>query len=247
MEGYGMGMKYSREELINNIYELCSGLGMALPQGYPEGMSNEDMERFLGVYDEKLSNALDKESECVCYFISKYEMPICNHVSCVTDDNVGFTMGIMKDGTPFEAEIFTYEKDRVKNVDIGVMLPVLHGTSTCEEDEEDDDETVTEYRYSETAINNGIMYIGMVEEYEEDNLDIIQYYVRYLVENGIIKFYTNYENGYVYYYTDQRGNMFAYVVINIMVDDNVVAYTMLDFNDFPIRKSKKNRNFKVVK
>lgn len=231
-----------REELIDNIYELCAGLNMTTPEGFPDDMSDEDMEKWLGVWDEFDPFEYLPEEEPMTYITSNYETPICNHVQGLTHENIGYTSGILIDGIPFEAELYEYETEKGKNVDIGVMLPLLNERIISHKD----NSNVTEFAYEITAKENGILPIGMLDNgYEEDD-DIIHWYVNLINENKLINFTSCWWNGSVRYLTDVRGTKLAYVVISITVQDEEHAQSNLIFKNFPIRKNNPY-NFKVVK
>jgi hypothetical protein len=67
------------------------------------------------------------------------------------------------------------------------------------------------YRIAEEEIKDfSVLTIGMVGHGQEQNENIIRYYVEFLERNGIIRFIGNIQNGSVFYYTDVNGNKFAH-------------------------------------
>lgn len=68
------------------------------------------------------------------------------------------------------------------------------------------------YRIAEVEIKDfSVLTIGMTGQGQEQNENIIRYYVEFLERNGIIRFIGNIQNGSGFYYTDVNGNKFAQV------------------------------------
>ncbi len=235
----------TREQLINDINFLCEALNMTTPDGFPESMTDEDMIKWLGVWDE--FNPLpddDDDYNPDCYILTDYETPVCNHTIGLTKENFGYAAGILIDGVPFEAETFEYETKQGRNIDIGIVLPRLNPVIGDKSKPEEDN--LVGFEYEIDAMYNGVLIQGMIDDGMEEDDDIIHWYVDYIEQNELIHFTSNLWNGSVRYCVDSRGNVLAYVTVSMSINSEAHAYTNLKLNDFPIRK-KKAHNLIVVK
>lgn len=237
----------TRQQLIDDILWLCNALNMTTPAGFPERMSDEDMIKWLGVWDEFDPLADDEDEENPnCYILSDYETPVCNHTIGLTKENFGYAAGVLIDGVPFEAETYEYETKQGRNIDIGIILPVLNAINTSEEKDTIEADNVVGFTYEVQAMYNGVLNLGMADDGEELDDDIIHAYVEYIEQNELVHFVSDTWNGSVRYCTDSRGSNLAYVTICLSINGKAHAYTNLKLNDFPVRK-KSVHNLTLVK
>lgn len=199
------------------------------------------------------SEVSQKEGSCLDfepYFIlASKPMPICNHTECVNKDNIGYCQGLLEDGTPFEAELYKAGDEE----GLVVIMPRLflqekpveeflennaHGENNIKESK------VAYLTGQKEYTDNSILWIGMVFNNMEEDLEIIKSYVGCLKDYGIIRYLGPMENCAVFYCTDIAGN--DLVKLNITLKDATenIAETSLRFT--PFRESKKDL-FKIIK
>lgn len=149
-----------------------------------------------------------------------------NHTKDVGNENIGWTRGVMDDGVPFEAEMWLMNDELV----VSIMMPEMFtdSRSTCDLEEDDFGEESIQ-RCQESSI----LKIGMVDRGFVTDIVVVQLYVEYLVNNGIIHFLNKYENGAVHLLTDKEKNNIAGVIITLNSHGEVWAETSLIFQNFP--------------
>jgi len=64
-------------------------------------LTNEEIERFMQAVREDNTHSINKSGNKKL----KYEFPVCNHTKDLSEENIGYTIGVTSDGVPFEAEI----------------------------------------------------------------------------------------------------------------------------------------------
>lgn len=84
-----------------------------------------------------------------------------------------------------------------------------------------------DYKY-----RNSVLCIGMTDDGEEENFEVIQGYSMYLEENGVLRFTACGRNGSILYATDIAGGRLAVIHTYLGSDDNVIAETDLEFNSY---------------
>lgn len=161
------------------------------------------------------------------YFEIKYYMPCCNHTEGITKHNIGYSVGVTYDGIPFEAELF----EDGDTVTMSVIMPSIFDSNPIGKIKLKKASNIIGFRNECPAMDYSVLDIGMVDEGEEDELDVIQQYVDFLTENGIVSFSSNMQNGSVFYRVDVRGNDLTKVEITMSEPDEFWAYTDLDFNN----------------
>lgn len=161
------------------------------------------------------------------YIELKYDMPCCNHTDGVSKHNIGYSVGVTGDGVPFEAELF----EDGETVTMSVILPSIFDSNPVGDIKNKMDSNIIGFRNECLAEDFSVLDIGMVDEGEEDELDVVQQYVDYLIDNSIVSFACNMQNGSVLYRVDVRGNDLTKVVITMSEPDEMWAYTDLDFNN----------------
>lgn len=183
-----------------------------------------------------------------------YEMvlpePVCNHTVEIADENIGYTRGVLCDGIPFEAELWT---DRTE-INMSVYWTVT-GNFRCNGEVINDKKSISgqdyvinkiiAYKYEKECYLNSALIIGMVDYGFSDNQEEIENCVQYLENMGIIVFTTDMRNGAVQYLTDCEGNNIIGVIICLENEIGKQAKTNLHFRDFPNRL--KTAKFRIVK
>lgn len=167
-------------------------------------------------------------------------LPICNHVEFVSKDNLGYVQGILKNGVPFEAELWKNET----SVNLSVVLPKQFDVSDKKSKPLKKDNLMGFHNQVED-IHNGVLTIGMVDGGINTELSVTMQYVDYLKDNGLVEFVGGMENGSVFYVTDVEGKDLAYVTVTLSEQDNVFAKTLLHFIEFP--NQPKKRTLSIVK
>ena len=188
----------------------------------------DDLIGFINGVDDKMG-----------YYEAKYDFPLCNHREELSKKNIGYSIGITEGGVPFEAEIFEHEDEMT----LSVIIPSIFDSNPVDLPEMEES-NILYFRDSFPTHDYGILDIGMVDDGEEDELDVTQKNVDFLVDNGIITFASNYWNGTVEYRVDELGNDLTKILITLKKGDEFWAYTDLDFRPFNLfRKNYKVFNF----
>lgn len=159
------------------------------------------------------------------YLEAESRFPLCNHTVGITSDNLGFTQGIMADGTPFEAELWSDGSE----VNLSVVLPeqkesLIFNSLTCG--------NIVGFHSSVSRSDGSLLCIGMVNRGEEDRIGSVQQYVKKLKDAGIVRFTTEAENGSVLYVTDKNGTDLVRIIIALQTKQGKCASTPLHFKKF---------------
>lgn len=199
---------------------------------------------FRSVFKENVEDCTGIETTYIDerpeYYQATSGFPICNHTECVSEKNIGYVQGIMKDGVPFEAELWKNELGE----NISVVLPELFVNQRKESKPLKKDNLVGFHNQVED-IHNGVLTIGMVDGGIDTELDVTMKYVDFLKENDIVEFVGGMENGSVFHVTDVEGKDLIYVTVALSDRDKVLAKTSLHFMKFP--NQLKKRNITIVK
>lgn len=174
----------------------------------------------------------------MCYYEGDFTtfnlpFPICNHVQGVRSNNIGYVQGVLGDRIPFEAEMWKDGKTKT----VAFFMPYV--ATGFEEIK------VPEDRKSKGTKGNvvgfcskkgfrdwAVLPIGMVEDGEEENFDLILYYAELLVDAELITFTTEVNNAYVAYYIDVAGNDLVGIYITVEDETGQLAYCPLRFRKF---------------
>lgn len=165
------------------------------------------------------------------------DFPVCNHVDGVGPENIGYSQGILPDGTPYEAELWNNDES---GQSISVLIPVLDFRSfqeDCSISFSDHEETdLREHREMELppipSKDCGVLAIGMIENGDEDDDTITFQYVDYLEKSGILQFTGEIKNGFVCYMSDANGTELAQIIVTMSVRKRTDAVTDLHFRPF---------------
>lgn len=175
------------------------------------------------------------------YFEAGIPVPICNHnPELVEACNVGYTTGIISDGTPFEAEIWE-ENDKVG---LSIFLPLyplgiqeyIEKHKAKERDRKElvvDGEKLVDHMLEDIMEYSwaSVLAQGM-EEYSVDTDNDVIIYANYLEKAGIFKYTTKVCNGVLHFLTDLVGNRIVCLDVLLMQDGTQLAGTNLKFNLF---------------
>ena len=196
---------------------------------------------FRRVFGSKLKDYIAIEQfdmeENPTFYQATCGFPICNHVECVSNNNIGYVQGILKSGVPFEAELWKNEI----SINMSIVLPEQFDVSDKKNNTLKKDNLMGFHNQVEN-IHNGVLTIGMVDGGVATELSVSMQYVEYLKENGIVAFVSDLENGSVFYLTDAEGKDFVYVTVTLSEQDEVFAETSLQFMEFPNQPKKRTLN-----
>lgn len=222
-------------------------------EGFDEFFDNV---AFAILHDEDKINAFrkgfkDKVEDCTgmeqfsideiqAFYQATSGLPICNHTECVSKDNLGYVQGILRNGEPFEAELW----ENATSVNMSVVLPEQFDVSDMKNNPLKKDNLMGFHNQVED-IHNGVLTIGMVDSGISTELSVTMQYVDYLKENGLVEFVGGMENGSVFYVTDVEGKDLVYVTVTLSEQDRVFAETSLHFVEFP--NQLKKRTISIVK
>ena len=211
---------------------------------------------FAILHDEDKINAFrkvfkDKVEECTgmaqfstdenqAFYLATSGFPICNRTECVSKDNLGYVQGILKNGVPFEAELWKNET----SVNMSVVLPAQFDVSDKKSNPLKKDNLMGFHNQIED-IHNGVLTIGMVDGGINTELSVVMQYVDYLKDNRLVEFVGGMENGSVFHVTDVEGKDLVYVTVTLSEQQNVFAKTSLYFMEFP--NHPKKRTISIVK
>ncbi len=208
-------------------------------------LHDEDkLNAFRRVFGDKVEDCTGMEcvadDESPSFYQASSGLPICNYTECVSQDNLGYVQGILKNGVPFEAELWKNEL----SVNISVIIPELFYVSDKNSNPLKKDNLLGFHNQVE-SMHNGVLTIGMVDGGISTELDVTMQYVDYLKDNGLVEFVCGMENGAVFYVTDIEGKDLVYVTVTLSEQEKVFAKTPLKFMDFP--NQPKKRTISIVK
>lgn len=182
------------------------------------------------IYSDGFLIETDIEEEPVGYYTSNFDYPVCNHIDGVTDKNVGYAKGITAGGVPFEAELI----DKDDTLIMAVIIPAIFSDFyEGKEEAEPSDENIIAIHYEVKSLDYAVLDIGMTDGEMEENTKAVRDYVNFLVNNGIVTFTSNLINGTVLYRVDVLDNSLAKILITIREGEDFLAYTDIDFVEFP--------------
>lgn len=180
------------------------------------------------------------------------DFPVCNHVRGITENNVGYVTGIMNDGTPFEAGLSREMGSDGMFEEVSVYIPIKNEITKkfrkrTEKTKRNSDTSDIAYFENEAIVPDlCILCLGMVDEGQESDNEVVSQYVYYLEENGILKFTSNFYNGAVFYFTDIRGMALANIKVSLVADGVKYCETGLRFKPF-FAKEERVKKFTVIK
>lgn len=178
--------------------------------------------------EEKEAISWEELDEFPTYYIrAEKRFPICNHTQEIDASNLGFCQGIVSDGNPFEAELWENEEEKALTVILPELeIPVQKTNSLGESS------NVVGFKTDYPYEDGSVLWIGMVNNGQEHDDEIVQFYVDYLKESGLIEFAGDMENGAVIYCTDIAGSNLVNVTIALEEKGHILAETDLKFTPF---------------
>ena len=197
----------------------------------------DKIDAFAEVFGDKLEDIYGNDDKTT-YIEANTAFPVCNHDGA-DENNIGYTVGLLEDGTPFEAEYW----GNGDSYSLGIIMPEKKEFySGRKEKIKSQDSTVIGFHNEVTVYDNSMLSYGMVDEGGEDELTIVQKYVDYVVVMGLVQFNSDVLNGTVLYRVDVLGNDLVEIKITLRQDGQEFARTGLHFKKFPNAK----RKFEVI-
>lgn len=189
------------------------------------------LDAFAKVFGDKLTDCRMAPAQISVpknYLEAASRFPFCNHTADITSDNLGWSQGVMADGTPFEAELWANGAD----VNLSIAMPELEESDRCLLPEPPDCGNVAGFHNSVSCSDGSVLCIGMVIRGEENRLEAVQRYVKKMIDAGIVRFTAAAKNGSVLYVTDENGTDLVRVTIALVINGERQAVTPLNFKKF---------------
>ena len=159
--------------------------------------------------------------------------PLCNHTKKITKGNIGYVQGMMDNGIAFEAELWkSASETNVSFVLPYTKLVIEERTAIKPKCSKRKTSKIVGFRMEEEVKDHGILTIGMVENGVEENIEVIEFYLEFVLGAGLVWFTGELRNGSVRYMIDELGH--EVVVLNVMLKKGreIFAKTELEFNKF---------------
>ncbi|WP_165060731.1 hypothetical protein [Adlercreutzia sp. ZJ154] len=153
-------------------------------------------------------------------------MPDCNLLEGIELDNIGYTEGILKDGTPFAAELYSRGPHTIA---MNIILPEIPQYISSK-----NIGTASDFPDSFVeAEDNGILAMGMIYRERQSSLEELVYYTCYLEDMGILSFVSEMREGDLEILTDRRGNPVVCDRVTLVDNGKTIAKPHLKFKPFP--------------
>ena len=169
--------------------------------------------------------------------------------------NIGYAHGMMKNGYPFTAEMWDIGGEKC----VAFYLPVISKFMELERDEitefleeffrdpdqPDDANKVEPMRYTEMVHGYHVLCAGMHNDHDIEDIEVLNAYVSFLMESKLVRFTTNFINGYAFVLVDCAGNELVCVTITLRTKGEEIAVTPLrwiPFNRPPVVKKDDDDN-----
>ena len=170
------------------------------------------------------------------YIESSYRKILCNYsLENIGVNNIGYSYGVISDGVPFDAEIWMCGKDLM----VTFYFPEIFDPGDYEDDVPEEEDCIK----GDQALSVGMEERGYI--YGEDLLNL---YIKYLVNAGLIKYKADKMDGFGSFYTDTMENDLVAISMPLISGGNIVAETGLDFMPFKENIAIDKRcGFRVIK
>lgn len=157
---------------------------------------------------------------------SSEPMPVCNYTRQVSLSNIAYSQGVLEDGMPFVAELYSM---RPGAIGLNVVLPeITQFISDVNVGAASDfPDSIAE------ACDNGVLSQGMEYRERADSLEELMYYTQYLEDMGVVSFETDLREGDLETLSDLDGNPIVLDRITLVEDGKVLARANLRFAPFP--------------
>ncbi|NHM13555.1 hypothetical protein [Xiamenia xianingshaonis] len=153
-------------------------------------------------------------------------MPDCNLFEGVELENTGYTEGVLKDGTPFAAELYSRGPHTIA---MNIVLPEIPQYVSNK-----NVETASDFPDSfAEAEDNGVLAIGMTYRERQSSLEELMYYTCYLEDMGVLSFVSELREGDLEILTDRKGNPVVCDRVTLVDDGKTIAKPHLKFKPFP--------------
>lgn len=223
---------YFRELLVDEkMWEFFDAIIFAIYDKTSEQYNYKSFKDAFADVETELQDAYyqeQEEDEFPSYYIQlEKNFPICNHTQSIDSSNLGYCQGVGSDGIPFEAELWKNDNEKALTVILPVQeIPFQLNKSVIEPS------NVRVFKAECEYWDSSVLWIGMVDHGQEEDEEVIRYYVDYLKKLGIVEFPGITENGSVMYCTDIAGNDLVHITIALEENDNILATTNLKFRPF---------------
>lgn len=195
----------------------------------------EKLQIFKQVFSDILEEDKDlnkKEAIAKLYYEVPFPVPVCNHSKDIGVENIGFTQGLLVDGTPFEAELW----QDGENLSMTIIIPERYEYFNGDEDYKNDcfkDGRIIPNGDEYEIHDYSALIAGMEDRGFVESMEVIQRYLYYILRLKLISFKEDYYIASVQLLRDVDGNDVAAVNIVLRYNDNNMAETPLNFRDFP--------------
>lgn len=189
-------------------------------------------EAFRNVFGSEIEDCSMPESNTEIssgYVEAALPFPVCNHTAEVGKENLGYTQGILADGTPFEAEL--WEKSFGTRC-LSIIVPE-HKEFWQKSKAQSHDKITAMHWTAEGHDDCSALPIGMVIQDRDVPGDELAAYTAYFEKMGIVKFTGPIRDGAMRALTDIEGNSLMHDIIALMDNGREIADTPLKFKSFP--------------
>lgn len=202
---------------------------------------------------ESVEPPLDEPESRELYVAAKYPFPICNHTENLGPENVGYTQGVLSDGTPFEAELWESKKTLASGLyivmaDNGLVKPELSPEEGVGALPTMVDAEKGGYIKVWVDENYAILADGMVvlADHEEFSTEANFRLAKYLEEAGMVRCR---DSGIATWkLADEAGHELIAASITLRESDGrVLATTPLEFRPFRQMQPKEKVHLQVVR
>lgn len=170
------------------------------------------------------------------FFQTKQQFPVCTSSPDISDENLGWTAGVLVDGVPFVAELWQIADEQSITVIIPLqesLLPNWQGVVIAVEDATYPEEDVLESKEGDFTVRSASALtdkMGILDDFTTQEQLVA--HVNYLCNMGVIAFTDIYENGGIQVLKDLSGHPVVAIHISLTMDGITVAHTSLEFQSF---------------
>lgn len=210
---------------VDGMEDYFKAVAFAIPRGC------RNYEAFKAVLGDQVDVCEAIPSEPTPGYVeAKYPVPICNHTAQVGKENLGYTQGVLSDGTPFEAELW---ENSIGTRSMSILLP--ERPEFCSEERSAlNAGNVTGIQWQhEKADDCSILPLGMVIREESLPISELEAYTAYLERMGLLHFVSPLRNGCLRALTDTEGHDLIWDIVTLSEDGELRAETPLTFRPFP--------------
>lgn len=164
------------------------------------------------------------EKDLIRYLQADKPAPVCNYnANDAGPENKGCCYGVLRDGTPFAAELWQVEKCKV----VSIFLPESHCVMDMSKFVTDKEQGAKVTDGWLTVLGKGMMEREANTQYNEE-----AWYGFYLKDYGIIDFKFNNPACRLHYLTDKASRDVVCIDVILSAGNTTWARTQLEFNPF---------------